>query len=49
MNQPQIIAQQNCKVGRSYPKTNTCLPGVLCSPVDEFDMIEGCKDCNKKI
>jgi len=41
------ILGQNCRIGKTYP--SNCVPGVLCSPKDEFDMIEGCNKCDKQI
>ena len=38
----------NAKVGRTYQNHN-CVPGVLCNPQSEFDMIESCKVCKKLI
>lgn len=43
-NQKELV--QNCKVKRTYKK---CKIGRLCNPESDFDMIENCKTCNKKI
>jgi len=41
------ILEQYCRVGRIYPRV--CQEGVLCYPLSEFDMIESCKECKKKL
>lgn len=45
---------QNCRIGRQYkqigfPVVKKCVPGKLCYPVNEFEMIEKCTKCKKVI
>ena len=40
------VLQLNCRVKRTYKK---CTDGKLCNPEPEFDTIENCKDCQKKL
>ena len=43
-----VDSDTNCRVGRTYKKsTKVCKEGVLCSPADEFEMLEKCTICNK--